>query len=189
MIIAFIRLVNLIFGINLKNLGGSQSSSVTITLSRTFEKPCTPLQITRVWKDAKTFICLRASRRTELERSGGLANHVLNGWFGHSGAVAETYYLPTTEADFDLAVKQLGGPLGGPSQGCQSSPREATKRKNPGESGVMMFPDGSGGAIEYTPEVFHSSQKTRQKSSNVAFGGLLGGPLTSQQSELIDLWH
>ena len=58
----------------------------------------------------KPFICLRASRRTELERSGGLANHVLNDWFGHSGAVAETYYLQTTEADFDLAVKQLGAP-------------------------------------------------------------------------------
>ena len=41
---------------------------------------------------------------------------------------------------------------------------------------------------EYTPEVFHSSEKTRQKSSNVAFGGLLGGPLTAQQSELITLW-
>lgn len=100
----------------------------------------------------KPFMCLRSSRRTELERSGGLANHVLNDWFGHSGAVAETYYLQTTEADFDLAVKQLGGPLGGPSQGRQGSPREAKKRKNPGESGVMMLPDGSGGAIKYTPE-------------------------------------
>ncbi len=75
---------------------------------------------------------------------------MLNDWFGHSGAVAETYYLQTTEADFVLAVKQLGGPLGGPSQGRQSSPREAKKRKNPGESGVVMFPDGSGGAIEYS---------------------------------------
>ena len=110
---------------------------------------------------------------------------MLNDWFGHSGAVAETYYPQTTEADFDLAVKQFGRPLGGPSQGRQGSSREAKKRKTPGESGVVMFPDGSGGAIEYTPEVFHSSQKTRQKSSNVAFGG----PLTAQQSELIDLWH
>jgi hypothetical protein len=130
-------------------------------------------------------MCLRSSRRTEFERSVGLANHVLNDWFGHSSAVAETYYLQTTEADFNLAVKQLGGP----SQGRQGSPREAKKRKNPGESGVMMLPDGSGGAVEYTPEVFHSPRKTRRKSSNVAFGGLLGGPLTSQQSELIDLWH
>ena len=83
---------------------------------------------------------------------GRLANHVLNDWFGHSGAVAETYYLQTTEADFDLAVKQLGGPLGGPSQGRQSSPREAKKRKKPGITGVVMDPDGSGGAIKYTPE-------------------------------------
>lgn len=42
--------------------------------------------------------------------------------------------------------------------------------------------------IKYTPEVFHSPQKTRQKSTNVAFGGLLGGPLTAQQSELTALW-
>jgi len=78
---------------------------------------------------------------------------VLNDWFGHSVRLQRRItYLQTTEADFDLAVKQLGGPLGGPSQGRQGSPREATKRKNPGESGVVMFPDGSGGAIEYTPE-------------------------------------
>ena len=98
----------------------------------------------------KPFMCLRSSRRTEFERSVGLANHVLNDWFGHSSAVAETYYLQTTEADFNLAVKQLGGP----SQGRQGSPREAKKRKNPGESGVMMLPDGSGGAVEYTPEQY-----------------------------------
>ena len=78
--------------------------------------------------------------------------------------------------------------MGGPSQGRQGSPREANKRKNPGESGVVMFPGGSGGAVEYTPEVFHSPRETRRKSSNVAFGGLLGGPLTAQQSELITLW-
>ena len=98
----------------------------------------------------KPFMCLRLSRRTELERSGGLANHVLNDWFGHSGAVAETYYLQTTEADFDFAVKQLGGPLGGPSKGRQDSPREAMKRKNPGESGVVMDPEGSRSLAKYS---------------------------------------
>ncbi len=54
--------------------------------------------------------------------------------------------LEVNEATFDLA----GDLFGVPSQGRQGSPREATKRKNPGESGVVMFPDGSGGAIEYT---------------------------------------
>ncbi len=43
-------------------------------------------------------------------------------------------------------------------------------------------------AAKYTRRVFHSPRKTRRKSSNVAFGGLLGGPLTAQQSELITLW-
>jgi len=40
----------------------------------------------------KPFMALRASRRTELERSGQFANPVLNDWFGHSGAIAETHY-------------------------------------------------------------------------------------------------
>ncbi len=35
----------------------------------------------------KPFMALRASRRTELERSGKFANHVLNAWFGHSEVV------------------------------------------------------------------------------------------------------
>ena len=35
----------------------------------------------------KRFICLRVCRRTELERIGRFANHVLNDWFGHSGAI------------------------------------------------------------------------------------------------------
>ncbi|EMB18316.1 integrase family protein [Rhodopirellula europaea 6C] len=48
----------------------------------------------------KPFMALRASRRTELERSGRHKNHVLNDWFGHSGAIAETHYLSVTEDDF-----------------------------------------------------------------------------------------
>ncbi len=36
----------------------------------------------------KPFMALRASRRTELERTGRFPNHVLNDWFGHSGAIA-----------------------------------------------------------------------------------------------------
>ncbi len=87
-----------------------------------------------VQKWPKPFMCLRSTRRTELERSGSFANHVLNDWFGHSGAIAETHYLQTTEADFDLA----GDLLGVPSQRHQTPSAEVTKRKNPGKSGVEM---------------------------------------------------
>jgi integrase len=53
----------------------------------------------------KPFMALRASRRTELERSGKHPNHVLNDWFGHTGAIAETHYLQVTEADFEKATE------------------------------------------------------------------------------------
>ena len=93
----------------------------------------------------KPFICLRASRRTELERTGRFANHVLNDWFGHSGAIAETHYLQTTEADFDLAGDLQGDLFGVPTQGRQDPPRGVTKRKKTGKTRAMVFPDGSGG--------------------------------------------
>ncbi|QDS94214.1 Phage integrase family protein [Roseimaritima multifibrata] len=83
----------------------------------------------------KPFMCLRSTRRTELERSGRFANHVLNDWFGHSGAIAETHYLQTAEEDFDLAGDLLGIPLGDPSQRSQEPPREVAKRKKPGKTG------------------------------------------------------
>ena len=100
----------------------------------------------------KPFMCLRSTRRTELERTGRFANHVLNDWFGHSGAIAETHYLQTTEEDFEEAGEKLGVHLGIPSQGHQESPRDLTKCKNPGKTGVLMSTDGSGRAVEYTPE-------------------------------------
>ena len=53
----------------------------------------------------KPFMALRASRRTELEGTGRFPNHVLNDWFGHSGAIAETHYLQTTEADYTEALQ------------------------------------------------------------------------------------
>ena len=73
----------------------------------------------------KPFMALRASRRTELERSGKYANHVLNDWFGHSGAIAETHYLQTTEDDFGVAIGSVG-----PFVGNQGPPREIEKQKN-----------------------------------------------------------
>ncbi len=110
----------------------------------------------------KPFMCLRSTRRTELERSGRFANHVLNDWFGHSGAIAETYYLQTTEEDFDLAGDLLGCLLGIPSQRSQEPPREVTKRKNPGKTGVVMVPDGSGMVPDSSE---NGGQYTRQDSN------------------------
>lgn len=107
-----------------------------------------------VAKWPKPFMALRASRRTELERSGRFANHVLNDWFGHSGAVAETHYLQTTEDDF-LAAGQAVGPHGdlvGPSQGNQESLRTIKKQKKPGDTRVVMVGEGCGLPDEYTQE-------------------------------------
>jgi len=99
----------------------------------------------RVARWPKPFIALRASRRTELERSGKHPNHVLNDWFGHTGAIAETHYLQTTEDDFKAAVTPGPGAVGtfvGTSLGQQEPSRELTKRKNPGNSGVLMAASG-----------------------------------------------
>ncbi|MGN6546503.1 MAG: tyrosine-type recombinase/integrase [Aureliella sp.] len=97
----------------------------------------------------KPFIALRASRRTELERSGRFANHVLNDWFGHTGKIAETYYLQTTEADFELAADSVV-PSVVPSLGRQEPHRSVTKQKNPGNSRVVMAGKGSSGMDQYT---------------------------------------
>jgi hypothetical protein len=97
----------------------------------------------------KPFMALLASRRTELERSGQFANPVLNDWFGHSGAIAETHYLQTTEDDFGVAVGSVG-PLVGPTEGNPEPPREVGKRKNPGDSRVEMASDGLRNISEYT---------------------------------------
>ncbi|SMP41651.1 Integrase [Neorhodopirellula lusitana] len=107
----------------------------------------------------KPFMAQRASRRTELERSGKHANHVLNDWFGHSGAIAETHYLSVTEADFTEATSpQIVPPssLEGTPEGTStampdsSGNREGTKK--PGVYRVMSVPDDSGFSEKYTPE-------------------------------------
>ena len=96
----------------------------------------------------KPFMALRASRRTELERSGGFANHVLNDWFGHTGAIAETHYLQTTEDDFSAAVV----PSVVPSLGAPEPSRAIKTQKNPGKTGVLMAAGGVQMGTEYTPE-------------------------------------
>ena len=95
---------------------------------------------------AKPFMALRASRRTELERTGRFPNHVLNDWFGHSGAIAETHYLQTTEDDFtEAAATQAGmeGQSEGQSQGQNEPPTADREAKNHGETGVLVTADGS----------------------------------------------
>ena len=89
---------------------------------------------------AKPFMALRASRRTELERSGKHPNHVLNDWFGHTGAVAETFYLQTTEDDFTVAV---GGNAGGNTAAHPETPVEPLSGENTvnnGSSGAQDAP-------------------------------------------------
>ena len=99
----------------------------------------------------KPFMALRASRRTELERSGRFANHVLNDWFGHTGAIAEAHYLQVTDDDFSIAVAPSVVTSVVTSQGDRTPPQGIRKRKNPGNSGVLMTADGVGWEEEYTP--------------------------------------
>lgn len=97
----------------------------------------------------KPFMALRASRRTELEREG-FKNHVLNEWFGHSGAVAETHYLSVTEDDFEAASGTTVIPSVVPSGRDQRSSPARRTQKNPGKTGALMAGGVSGGGQEYT---------------------------------------
>ena len=76
----------------------SSESNLRTALGRILDKAS-------VERFPKPFMALRASRRTELERSGRFANHVLNDWFGHSGRIAEKHYLQTTEEDYREAAE------------------------------------------------------------------------------------
>lgn len=99
----------------------------------------------------KPFMALRSSRRTELERSGRFANHVLNDWFGHTGAIAETHYLQVTEDDFSVAVVPSVDTSVVTSLGQPQPPRSIKAQKNPGNSGAVMTADGVRWEGKYTP--------------------------------------
>lgn len=100
----------------------------------------------------KPFIAMRASRRTELEQSGRFANHVLNDWIGHSGAIAETHYLQTTEEDYAQAtVAPLGDLVGqcvGQSTGATDASTATKNQKKPLPGPI----DGSRSGFQYTPQ-------------------------------------
>ena len=114
----------------------------------------------------KPFIALRASRRTELERSGSFANHVLNEWFGHSADVADTYYLQVTEEDFTAAIRPKDLLSGGVSrslekhkdlyedlsEGNQEAPSEISPLRNPGKNQVLMGLGGISDFAKYTQQ-------------------------------------
>ena len=93
----------------------------------------------------KTFMALRSSRRTELERAG-VRNYVLNEWFGHSGAIAEEHYLQITEADFAAAAGRGADgagldsvdPLVDPSLGKQGPPSTITETQKPNKKRALM---------------------------------------------------
>ena len=98
----------------------------------------------------KPFIALRASRRTELERSGKHPNQVLIESFGHTGAVAEAFYLQTTEADIEAATSPgTAGASVRISQGQQEFPNAPPKKP---KDGALMATSGVGCKQKYTPE-------------------------------------
>lgn len=130
----------------------------------------------------KPFMALRASRRTELERSGGHANHVLNAWFGHSGAIAEAHYLQVTEEDFESAV--LGGITVGTSQGIVSRPRAIGTQKKPRKNRGLMDEDGRRTVAQYTRQVLNGVGKNGGLESVVDPGGMPVG----MEAELASLW-
>jgi len=56
----------------------------------------------------KPFINLRSTRRTELQER--FADHVVNSWLGHSGAVAAKHYLQVTDEHWERATAP-GSPI------------------------------------------------------------------------------
>ncbi len=121
-------------------------------LRTTFDKI---LERAGVKRFAKPFNNLRASARTEKERSGRYPNHVLNDWFGHSGVVAETYYLQTTEDDYAEALKEPAVPSDrdvGTSAKEQDASQDISANEKPRNSGALIRVEGYGGSHQYTPE-------------------------------------
>lgn len=135
----------------------------------------------------KPFMALRASRRTELERSGRFANHVLNDWFGHTGAVAETFYLQTTEDDYSEAFR---GNAGGNIRAHQGKSEPIKNTKN-------AVSDGTSGASDAPivhPTGFDVSRENAGDLAKCRFGGNAGGNIGSiavpiGTDELLSLWQ
>ena len=88
----------------------------------------------------KTFVNLRASRRTELEEQ--FPNHVVNSWLGHSSKVAERHYLQVTDDHWERASTDGGNARGNstaPHPVSSAIEREKTTGKTPTEG--QEFPE------------------------------------------------
>ena len=123
-------------------------------LRTTFDKILERAGVTRF---AKPFNNLRSSARTAMERSGRYPNHVLNDWFGHSGAIAETYYLQTTEDDYAEALRETAaseshsvGTSVGTSAREQDPSLEISAKEKPHKTGALITVDGFGVSHQYT---------------------------------------
>lgn len=94
------------------------------------------------------------SRQSRLEQFGDVideanSNHVLNDWFGHSGANAETHYLQTTEHDFTEAI---GGNEGGNKQAKTGESASKAECEKPNKKRPPMPALGTVDRSLYTPE-------------------------------------
>ena len=94
--------------------------------------------------------CSEANLRTELERTGRFSNHVLNDWFGHSGAVAKKHYLQTTEDDFAEAA--ASGNTGGNKQAETGESAKKAETPKPNKKRPLMPVLALKGRSVYTPE-------------------------------------
>lgn len=98
----------------------------------------------------KTFVNLRATRRTELEHL--FPSHVVNAWLGHSAKVAEKHYLQIRPDDWQKAA------LLDASEKCStgavisahSEPsRKDGHQEDPGKNKVCMATNGQGNDEKY----------------------------------------
>jgi len=79
----------------------------------------------------KMFVNLRSTRRTELQER--FADHVVNKWLGHSGAVAAKYYLQVTDEHWAQAIDSRS-PTGSPIDANQAPSGPITETKKPREN-------------------------------------------------------
>jgi hypothetical protein len=155
----------------------------------------------------KPFINLRSTRRTELQER--FPDHVVNGWLGHSGAVAAKHYLQTTDEHWQratdpgvpIAAEDAQNPRGKADSGVPtgvpidanhgpSVPVTETKkpRENPRFDCLRCLPDGQ----TMTPTGSEHPQKSRGKTAS---GGVVyppvypSGAITADTAELLAIFE
>ena len=104
----------------------------------------------------KLFVNLRSSCRTELEER--FPSHVIDGWLGHSTAVAKKHYLQTTddywekaaEMPFNKEVTETNGAVAGAVISAnQDESRGTTEHEKPNKSHAMAHSDTLRNEAEY----------------------------------------